>query len=103
MVPDPKPTLPLLKNQWVKIAADIDLDADTVTFYYNNNLLSTHPWRNNDPNASREIKAMDLFANGTPVVYYDDIVIQRIPEPSLLCLLATGLLALGFVTRCRRK
>jgi hypothetical protein len=103
MVPDPKPTLPLVKNQWVRLAADIDLDADTVQFYYNNTLLSTHPWRNNDPNASREIKAIDLFANGAPAVYYDDVVIRKIPEPSALCLLGTGLLALGFVVRYRRN
>ena len=103
MVPDPKPTLSLVKNQWVRLAADINLDTDTVDFYYNGTLLSTHPWRNNDPNASQEIKAIDLFANGTPMVYYDDLVIRQIPEPSFWCLLVTGLVALGLVARRRRR
>ena len=101
-MPDPKPTLPIVKDQWVKIAADIDLDADTVKFYYNNTLLSTRAWKTGAESVS-EIKAMDLFANSAGAVYYDDIVIQVIPEPSVLCLLGTGLLALGLVRRWRRK
>jgi PEP-CTERM motif len=102
--PDPKPTLPIVRDQWVKIAADIDLDADTVNFYYNNTLLSTHAWKTGGESVS-EIKAIDLYAGNSPatMAYYDDVVIQAIPEPSVLCLLGTGLLALGLVLRWRRK
>jgi hypothetical protein len=99
----PGPTLSLVKNQWVQLVADVNLDTDTVDFYYNGTFLSTHPWRNNDPNASREIKAIDLFANGQPVVYYDDVVIRQIPEPSLWCLLGTGLVTLGLASRRWRR
>ena len=102
---DPKPTLPVVRDQWVKIAADIDLDADTVKVYYNNTFLApAHVWKTGTSSVS-EIKAIDLYAGSSAatMAYYDDIVIRVIPEPSVLCLLGTGLLALGLVLRCRRK
>jgi hypothetical protein len=101
-VPDPKPTMPLIKDQWVKIVADIDLDADKVDFYYNNTLLSTHTWTSG-ADSVLEIKAVDLFANSAGPVYYDNVVIRQVPEPSVVCLLGTGLVALGLAFRRRWK
>jgi len=61
-------------DQWVQIRVDIDLDADTQTFYYNNQMLYTDTWSGHvSGGGALNIGAVDLFANGSTSVYYDDI------------------------------
>ncbi len=65
-------TLPLIRDQWVNIRADVDLDADSVNVYYGGDLLSTGTWAG----AANEIRVIDLYGNGASSIYYDDITIS---------------------------
>ena len=88
-------TLPVIRDQWVPYRADINLDTNTVSEFYNNQLLITHQWRDTaDANSLNAITALDLYANGASSVYYDNI--SLVPEASsatLLAMCAAGLCA----------
>ncbi|MEI2688245.1 MAG: hypothetical protein V9H69_00460 [Anaerolineae bacterium] len=72
-------TLPLVRGQWVEIRVEIDLDADTQSFYYNNQLLYTGTWSGEvSGGGATSIAAVDLFANGASVVYYDDMSLTAV-------------------------
>jgi subtilisin family serine protease/subtilisin-like proprotein convertase family protein len=67
-------TLPLIRGQWVELRLEIDLDADTQAFYYDNQLLYAGTWTNEvSGGGTLNIGAVDLYANGASVVYYDDM------------------------------
>ncbi len=73
--------LPLITDQWVEFRAEIDLDADLVTNFYNNQMLGApHSWSANGfanpiPGIT-SIAALDLYsATGTPV-YFDDVSLE---------------------------
>jgi subtilisin family serine protease len=67
-------TLPLIKGQWVEVRVDIDLLSDAQSFYYGGNLLYTASWTDENTGAGAlNIGAVDLFANGASVIYYDDM------------------------------
>jgi hypothetical protein len=85
-------TLPIVRDQWVELSAVVDLDANTVSEYYNGTLLTVHAWQ---VGGAAAIAQVDLYANGAHVVYYDNIAISLIPEPAALSLLALGALALA--------
>ena len=71
-------SLPFVTDQWVPIRVEIDLDADTQSFYYNDQLLYAGTWTEEVSGAgTAEIGAIDLFANGASPVYYDDISITQ--------------------------
>src|ERR1017187_7790475 len=67
-------TLPMVKDQWVEIRCEIDLTANSVSEFYNGQLLSTHAWQGGlgGPGLN-EIQALDLFANNAAPVYYDNV------------------------------
>ena len=63
-----------LTDQWVEIRVEIDLDNDTQSFFYNNVLLYSGTWSGEVSGGGvTSIGAVDLFANGSSVVYYDDL------------------------------
>ena len=66
-------------DEWADIQMDIDLDADTQTFYYNGVVLYTGSWTDQFPDQAvpgiLNIGSIDLFANGATPVYYDDVSI----------------------------
>ena len=67
-------TLSLVTNQWVEIRVEIDLDVNTQDFYYNNQLLYSGTWtEENSGGGILNIAAVDLYANGATSVYYDDM------------------------------
>ncbi|MBE0411118.1 MAG: hypothetical protein IBX69_15460 [Anaerolineales bacterium] len=67
-------TLPLIRGNWVELRVEIDLDADTQAFYYNNQLLYMGTWTSEVSGGGvLNIGAVDLYANGASVVYYDDM------------------------------
>ena len=69
-------TLPMVKGQWVEVRVDIDLINDAQSFYYNGNLLYTASWTDeNTGGGALNIGAVDLFASGASVVYYDDMAL----------------------------
>lgn len=77
-------TLALVADQWVEIRVEIDLDANTQDFYYNNQLLYSGTWtEENSGGGALNIGAVDLFANGASSVYYDDM--SLVGPPPLPC------------------
>ncbi|HNS03001.1 MAG TPA: S8 family serine peptidase, partial [Anaerolineae bacterium] len=74
-------SLPLVRGQWVEIRAEIDLDADTGAFYYNNQLLYSGTWSGQvSGGGAAAIGAVDLFANSASVVYYDDMSLVNVTQ-----------------------
>ena len=64
-------TLPMVKDAWVEVRCEINLDANSVSEFYNGQLLSTHAWQ--DGTGLNEIQALNLFANNAGPVYYDNV------------------------------
>ena len=76
-------TLPMVKGQWVEIRVEIDLDSDTQSFFYDNDLLFTDSWTDGMSGGGvLDIANVDLFANGASVVYYDDISLTPTSDPA---------------------
>jgi subtilisin family serine protease len=67
-------TLPLVTDQWVEIRVEIDLNSDTQSFYYDDQLLYTGSWTTEvNPGGVLSIGAVNLYANNASAVYYDDM------------------------------
>ena len=83
-------SLPLIKDQWVEVRCEINLDANSVSEFYNGQLLSTHVWQGGSGGPGlNEIQALDLFADNAAPVYYDDVSLAPtgcIPPPANLAL-----------------
>lgn len=70
-------SVPYVTGEWVEIRVEIDLDADTQTFFYDDQQLYTGTWTEEVSGAGAlNIASMNLFANGASPVYYDDITIE---------------------------
>src|ERR1035441_6585189 len=67
-------TLPMIKDQWMEVRCEINLASNSVSEFYNGQLLSTHAWQGGlgGPGLN-EIQALDLFANNAAPVYYDNV------------------------------
>jgi hypothetical protein len=77
-------TLPIIYDQWVQIRVEIDLDADTQTFYYNNQMLYQDTWTGHISGGGvANIGAVDLYANSASPVYYDDFFLT--PAVTSVC------------------
>jgi hypothetical protein len=69
-------TLPMIRGQWVEIRVEIDLDANTQSFYYGGSLLFSDSWTEGMSGGGiLDIAAVDLYANGASPVYYDNIAL----------------------------
>lgn len=67
-------TRTLVRNQWVPISIDIDLDAGTQTAKYNGQVLFSASWmRRGGPKA---LAAVDLYGSTANLVYYDDLSVN---------------------------
>ena len=74
-------SLPLVKDKWVEIRVEIDLDSDWMEIYYDGTFLHEKEWTatpNNDLTGILNIGAVDLFANGATSVYYDDMSLEQV-------------------------
>ncbi len=68
--------LPLIKGQWTEIRVEIDLDLDEQSVFYNGGHMLTKSWTAGvAEGGSASIAAVDLFANGSSSVYYDDLAL----------------------------
>ena len=76
-VGDPaNPGVPYVSDRWVKIQAIIDLDQDWTRVYYDDALVAEYSWTGGvlgGAGGILEIGAVDLFADGSSPVYYDDV------------------------------
>jgi len=73
---DGSASLPIVCDQWVELRAEIDLDADLQTVYYNGQMLFTDTWTGHvAPPGILQIGALDLFSNGGTPIYWDDIIL----------------------------
>jgi len=74
--------LPLITDQWVEFRVDIDLDQNTQSFYYDGELLYTGTWTEEISGGGvLNIAAVNLYANGATVIYYDDMGLEvKIPD-----------------------
>ncbi|MCW5553623.1 MAG: PEP-CTERM sorting domain-containing protein [Verrucomicrobiae bacterium] len=94
----------LVTDQWVPIRFDINLTDNSVASYYNDTLLATHAWQSGGLN---QLQALDLYPDegaGTAQVgpvYYDNLQLSIVPEPTSLCLLLLG--GLAFLIRSRKQ
>src|ERR1035437_1811864 len=64
-------TRPMVKDQWAELRCEINLASNSVSEFYNGQLLSTHAWQ--DGTGLNEIQALNLFANNAGPVYYDNV------------------------------
>jgi hypothetical protein len=85
--------LSLGEDQWVEIRVEIDLNANTQSFFYNNTLLYAGTWTEEVSGAGAlNIAAVDLFANNATSVYYDDMMLDtEEPPPAEVCDFATDI------------
>jgi hypothetical protein len=70
------PVMPIIYGQWVQIRVHINFDTDWFQFYYNEQLLYEKAWTNGVQgldDGTLCFAALDLFADGSTVVYYDDL------------------------------
>ena len=94
----------LVYDAWVPIQIQINLDADTLSQYYNGTLIATGVWKRGAASVNA-LQAIDLYNNGGNAAYYDDVVVQlavssNVPAPGILA--TTGLAMLLLVPRRRR-
>lgn len=79
--------LPYVTGDWKEIRCVIDLDTDWLEIYYDDTLIAQHAWTDSvqgDGSGSLNIAAVDLFANGATLVYYDDISLLPVGN-ELIC------------------
>lgn len=94
----------LVTDQWVPIRFDINLTDNSVASYYNNALLTTHAWQSGGIN---QLQALDLYPDeGTGSaqvgpVFYDNLHLVAVPEPTSLSLLLLG--GLAWLMRSRKQ
>ncbi|MEM0466065.1 MAG: hypothetical protein QXX20_00475 [Candidatus Thermoplasmatota archaeon] len=74
--------LPLITGSWVELRVEIDLAADIQKVYYDGALLTEKSWTDGvSQGGPRQLGGVDLFADGSTPVYYDDITIEAETTP----------------------
>jgi len=64
-------TRPMVMDQWVDVRCEINLASNSVSEFYDGQLLSTHSWQAGA--GSNQIQALDLAAQNGGPAYYDDM------------------------------
>ena len=73
--------VPYEVDRWVKIQVDIDLENDWTQVYYDDSLVTEYSWTSGvlgEGGGAPEIAAVDLFAQGSSPVFYDDLVLMPV-------------------------
>jgi len=69
-------------DRWVKIQSVVDLDDDWTQVYYDDELVTEYEWTGGvlggGGGGASDIAAVDLYANGSRPVYYDDFLLVPI-------------------------
>ncbi len=81
---------PLITGRWVKLEVDIDLDNDSYRVFYDGTELgAAASWTAGvfgGGGGVPDIAAVDLFANGSTPVYWDDLSLMSCAEREACCL-----------------
>ncbi|NQU24744.1 MAG: PEP-CTERM sorting domain-containing protein [Candidatus Nealsonbacteria bacterium] len=95
--------LDIIYDAWVEVGADIDLDNNLCEIFYGGASLGAPvPWSGA---AVLGIEVMDIYpiSGDASVIYYDNVSLTQVPEPSsLLMLLGVGFGAVVVYRRRRR-
>lgn len=83
--------LTIVRDQWVPLVVNIDLDAGTQRVTYNGSLLFSASW--NRQGGARAFAAVDLYGAGTSNIYYDDMSLVRAGVTSTALLQWSGVAA----------
>jgi hypothetical protein len=73
--------VPYIPDDWVEINVKIDLDIDLCTICYDGESIVGYSWMDGvlgGGGGARNIGAVDLFANGSSSVYYDDLSLEPV-------------------------
>ena len=73
--------LPLIRDQWVPITVDIDLDNNTQVISYNSQTLFKGAWTRMG-GATLSLAAVNLYGSSASHTYYDDVSLIQIPAPA---------------------
>ncbi len=84
-------------DQWADIRLSIDLNANTVQSFYNNQLISSGVWMRSGSSA-QAIAAIDLYSADNNAVYYDNVGLMGVPTPG-----AMGIASVGMFVMLRRR
>lgn len=80
-------TTAVIYDRWVEFKCVIDLDADWLEIFYDGAFLAEHAWTDTvqgSGGGTKNIAAVDLFANAASKVFYDDISLLP-PGNQLYC------------------
>ncbi|MCA9290601.1 MAG: hypothetical protein KDA25_05700, partial [Phycisphaerales bacterium] len=73
--------VPYATDRWVKIQTIIDLDDDWTRIYYDDALVTEYEWTGGvlgEGGGALDVAAVDLEANGTGPVFYDDLRLEPV-------------------------
>lgn len=70
--------LPLSTDRWVQIKVIIDLDRNFQSVIYDGHVLGIKEWTTSTNLADLKLDAINLYANGSSTIYYDDISLTRV-------------------------
>jgi hypothetical protein len=71
-------TLPLITGRWVELKTSVNLTSDWFQFFYDGEMMIEKPWSETVQGTGGgplELDAVDLYANSSSPVYYDDLSI----------------------------
>jgi hypothetical protein len=74
-------------DRWVKIQVEVDLDKDWTRIYYDNDFVTEYSWIGGVIGGDRitnGIMIVDLFANTSSSIYYDDFSLVRVIDAPCL-------------------
>ncbi len=74
-------SIPYETDRWVEIQTIIDLEEDWTRVYYDDELITEYAWTGGvlgDGGGQLDIAAVDLYAQGSSPVYYDDLLLVPI-------------------------
>lgn len=76
--------VPYVPDAWVEINIKIDLDIDLCTVYYDGAYIVEYPWTGGVTGVgggALNIAAVDLYANGSTSIYYDNLSLKPASGP----------------------
>jgi len=78
--------IPYVTDRWTRIQVIADLDDDWTRIYYDDDLITEYPWTGgifgsggDSGGGAAELRTVDLFANGSSPIFYDDLSLTPLP------------------------